>query len=91
MDEYLNISTSQFTGDRTLFANVVNQGIDARLEAFTKSKFHSDETRLYCEFHHDEISILLRRLNEFAEAGDEEADRWADDIVDVHYGYEPYY
>jgi len=60
---------------------VVNQGIDAHLEAFTKSKFYHKEgdfvARLHLDFDLSEIPILLRRLREM---DTEAADSWADGI-----------
>ena len=40
--ETFDISCYWGGGDRALFQSVINQGIDARLEAFTESKFKFD-------------------------------------------------
>ena len=73
--------------DMKLFTTIVNQGIDARLEGFTKSKFYVDkEPHRFClDFADCELQILLRRLLAI-ETG--ESDSWIADIVDLHYGYE---
>ena len=49
-------------------AKAVNQGIDAHLEGFTRSKFDSKTGQ--CLIHPDEMTTLLRRL---FENGDEES------------------
>jgi len=68
---------------------------DARLEAFTKSKFRREDGRLYLSFHPDEVQILLRRLCEVYEAmatddpyENEHVGLWIEDIMLAHYGYE---
>jgi hypothetical protein len=66
--EALDISCRHITDDSDLFLSVINQGIDARLEAFVKSKFRSESGRLALSFHPDEVQILLRRLCEIYEA-----------------------
>lgn len=68
-----------------LFTSVVNQGIDASLQAFTKSKFSRGrgrfgEGRLVLEFHTSELPMLVRRLEEL---GTEESERWAEDIKEL--------
>jgi len=68
--------------DAELFIKVINQGIDAHLEAFTKSKFYHSEPRLQgqrlvLDFDRTELPILVRRLREL---GTEQADTWANDI-----------
>jgi len=68
-----------------VFAKVLAQGIDARLEGFTLSSRHWSGNRLHMMFHKSELQILIRRLVEQCNA---DADRWADDIVLVEYGYE---
>lgn len=56
--------------DYVVMRMAIDKGIDAHLEAFTKSKFKvgMDDwgmfTRLYCKIHPDEMHILLRRLQE---------------------------
>jgi hypothetical protein len=89
----------------------VNQGIDSRLTAFTRSTFewriHSmgdchfslEEwqlhhkgnygiEKLHCRIHPDEMEVLLRRLNDLGDEGNEYADSLADSIVYVEYGVE---
>ena len=72
--------------DFDLFKNIVNQGIDARLEAFTKSKFHvnENERRLYMDIDTNEISLFMRRLSEIAE-DDNNADQWEEDILNIYF------
>lgn len=80
-DEFFEITTPVGSEDEQLFIGVVNQGIDAHLEAFVKSKFDVRKgdftTRRVFNFHKSELPLLLRRLREL---GTEEADMWADDI-----------
>jgi len=71
------------TNDMRIFTTVVNQGIDSRLEGFTKSTFGRHGDRLCLSFHPDEFSILIRRLYEMEEF---EATQWADDIAFELYG-----
>jgi len=77
------ISTPLFGEDFELFKNIVNQGIDGRLEAFTKSEFRARRNRFEFHFHPKENSLLLRRL---CETESDRADEWADDIVYTLYG-----
>lgn len=83
----LEITCINQSEDFKLFKSVINQGIDARLEGFTKSKFKFSEISLrwYLNFDDSEISILLRRLSELET---DEADQWIDDIVNHFYGIE---
>ena len=81
----MEISTYIGSDDFTLFYKIVNQGIDSRLEGFTKSKFTQKEDRFYFDFVESELSILLHRL---LEQETDHADLWADNIVYVHYGIE---
>lgn len=83
----INISFCVGTEDHKIFSNVINQGIDSRLEGFTKSEFSQDGNRIHCDFHEDEISILLRRLGELELP---ESDLWERDIVEAEYGKEIY-
>lgn len=72
--------------DVELMAKVVNQGIDSRLTAFTRSKFHGNHyNQLFCLIHSDEMEILIRRLLELET---ENAENLADSIVEVYYGKE---
>lgn len=67
----------------------VNRGIDSRLTAFTRSTFEwGDNGKLHCRIHPDEVEVLLRRLNDLGDKGDENADSLADGIVYVEYGVE---
>lgn len=76
--------------DVELLAKVVNQGIDSRLEAFTKSTISDCNAYNRCTFtvHPDEMSIMLRRLTELWDAGHYRAGMMADDIVFILYGKE---
>lgn len=66
MMESLEISVVKGWSDYQIFYHIISQGIDSKLEAFTKSKFWYDSssgiTRFYMEFPPDEVNILLRRL-----------------------------
>jgi len=64
----LKFSTPVFGLDTETIKLIVDQGIDARLEGFTKSSFVVNNDRLYCKVHPDEIQVLIRRL---IELGDE--------------------
>jgi len=77
------ISTPLFGKDFELFKNIVNQGIDGRLEAFTKSEFRARRDRFEFHFHPEESSLLLRRL---CETASEYTEQWIDDIVYTLYG-----
>jgi hypothetical protein len=70
--------------DAKLFTSIVNQGIDAHLEAFTKSKFDHKPvnglTRLVLDFEVSELPLLCRRLDEI---GSDEAEAWASDIREL--------
>ncbi|MFM6929200.1 MAG: hypothetical protein ACKOX6_12095 [Bdellovibrio sp.] len=70
--------------DFRLFQRVVNQGIDAHLEAFTESKFYTKGNRLVLDFAIPELPLLVRRLEEIAEQDGEDFDGqawgWASDI-----------
>ena len=91
MPEFFNISTPRWSDDAKLFTAIINQGIDARLEGFTQSKFTSKEvnavSRLVLDFHPEELSILLRRLSELES---DEASEWVDGIIAAQYGQECY-
>ena len=80
-----NISMRASSDDALLFSSVINQGIDARLEAFTQSRFHIENGRLSIDIHYNELQILTRRL---LEVETDEADQWADDIVESAYSVE---
>lgn len=73
--------------DFEIFKNVVNKGIDSRLEGFTKSKFKTTENSLgkafLFNFHMSELPILLRRLEYLSDStGDEEYYDWLQVILD---------
>jgi len=70
--------------DRKNVIEAVNQGIDSRLEGFTRSTFSDNGHRLTSEVHPDELQVLIRRL---ADSEDEDAALLAEDIVAV--AYEP--
>ena len=81
------ISCHVFSKDYDMFKQAINQGIDARLEGFIKSKFifQKNEFRMYFNFAESELSILLRRLSEMET---DQANSWIDDIVYSCYGIE---
>ena len=84
----LKISVLIGGGGWVLFKRIVNEGIDARLEAFVLSDFVADGNRLYLNFEHSELQILLRRLLALEETDEdlwEIARSWVDDIVSCHY------
>ena len=84
--------------DYDLFVDIINQGIDSRLEGFTKSKFYRKENQSCFDFHDSEISILLRRLSEkqnniynpHNQDGFYFVSNWENDIVLSYYGFEIY-
>lgn len=75
--ETFNISVFAGGKDCELFTSIINQGIDAHLEAFTDSKFEYKGNRLHLDFAYDELPILLRRLRE---NNSDNAVEWAEDI-----------
>jgi len=95
-EQYFSIDMPVNSSDHTLFANVVNQGIDAYLEGFTKSefgfkKYEDGSHRAVFNFHKDEVDILLRRLEEiWNNKNDEEAYSWMSDIKSQVLGEEDY-
>lgn len=78
------ITTPIGSDDYELFKGIINQGIDAHLEAFTSSKFEeklvNDQPRLVMHFNVSELPILVRRLEEI---DTEEAESWAFDIKET--------
>jgi hypothetical protein len=82
MSEEMHISTPMSGEDHDLFTELINQGIDSRLEAFTGSRFAYRDNRLEMFFAPCELTTLLRRL---LEVGSENADQWAVDIVESEY------
>ena len=87
MENYIDISCRKWTKDCKLFESIINQGIDARLTAFTKSHFSYDGSRLNMDFHKDEMEILMRRLWDRSDY-DDNADQWENDLLDIIYGIE---
>ena len=87
MTEYFDMSLT--FDDIKIVKEVVNQGIDSRLEGFVKSIFLHEVVdsviRLQCKIHPDEMSILLRRLEELET---EQAEMLADDITTIQYDIE---
>ena len=85
MTEYFDMSLNW--SDTKIIREVVNQGIDSRLEGFTQSNFQFNHNagKLECKIHPAEMSILLRRLEELE---DENAYLLANDIIQVYYGKE---
>ena len=81
----LDISVYIYSDDMEMFRDIVNQGIDSRLEGFTESIFYQDCQRYYFDFAPSEIQILLRRMLAFET---DQADDWVIDIVAMYYGYE---
>lgn len=84
MSKPFTISCRAGTDDAKLFTDIVNLGIDANLEAFTKSTFTLKPehlgSRLHLDFDLTEMPILLRRLRA---VDSEEARQWADDIEEA--------
>jgi hypothetical protein len=68
MENYLEITTPKQSYDAKMFTSILNQPMDLSQEGFTKSKFHykQDEfhVRLVLNFHHTELPLLIRRLDE---------------------------
>ena len=84
--ETLNISAMCWTEDGKLFSRVIKKGIDSRLEAFTKSRFYTENNRLYMEIHPDEVQLLMRRLSEDEETSCDFSEQWIEDILNAWYG-----
>ena len=87
----MEISCCTGSDDFELFNNIINQGIDARLEAFTNSTFEIKGNRLFINIDTSEISIFMRRLSMAAEIEAESidnwtADQWEDDILEIYFG-----
>lgn len=82
--EFISIGCHPSGTDAKMFIEVINQGIDAHLEGFTKSKFYYTAEgigqRFKIELHRSEVSIMVRRLRE---RGLENSDQWADDIEEL--------
>lgn len=94
-NEFFTLSFLIGSDDFNTIVTVVNQGIDSRLEGFTKSSLVTSGKHigkfpiyyLHCNFHSSELQILLRRLLELET---ESAEMLADDIVWVKYGVQGY-
>jgi len=73
--------------DTKIMREVINQGIDSRLEGFTRSTFvwNHNTGKMDCQIHPEEMTTLIRRLLELET---ESAEMLADDIVYVEYGHE---
>ena len=80
MKNFIEITCPLGGSDHKLFEQVINQGIDAHLEAFTMSKFSEKGNRLVLNFHVKELELLVRRLQELET---ESADQWAEDIKNL--------
>ena len=87
MTEYFEMSLTGL--DIAQVKMAVNQGIDSRLEGFTKSSFEWGDPRnglrLECKIHPDEMQVLIRRLDELE---NDHADGLVHSIIYVHYGKE---
>ncbi len=82
MKEFVEITCPMGMADDKMFTKIVNQGIDAHLEAFTKSYFEEMYTRdrlprRVLNFHVTELPLLVRRLRGL---DTDDTNRWADDI-----------
>ncbi len=77
----MEITTPVFTSDFELFKQVINQGIDSHLEAFTKSRFYQEGDRYHFDFDKSEVHILIRRLEGI---GTDDALSWSDDIQNYY-------
>ena len=93
----LDVSFRVGSDDHKIFANVINKGIDSRLEAFTKSEFKELNGRIYLSFNPSEFGLLLRRLCELEDSFSYSEDHeenwenvylWINDIVYALYEIE---
>lgn len=79
----MQITVPLITEDYSMFKSIIEQGIDAHLEAFTESMFEEKyidgQPRLIMDFQGKDVAILVRRLKEY---GTEDAELWAQDIED---------
>ena len=83
------IDTPICSPDYELFKGIIEQGIDAHLEAFTESKFEeklvNGQSRLVMDFQGKDLDILIRRLQEVADNdANEEAESWVIDIQQIY-------
>ena len=81
MKQSMQITCRLGMTDSKLFTDIVNQGIDSHLEAFTASKFSQRDGRLVLDFDLVELPILVRRLEELED--NEAAQSWASDIIET--------
>jgi len=81
-NDFIEITTLIPSKDYKLFKDVINRGIDSHLEGFVKSKFEKKGNRCHFNFHKSELPILLRRLQESADAIEDEGyiESWINDI-----------
>ena len=77
-DDFLCIQIPFWGKEYDVLEDVINMGIDSRLEEFTKSLIGSGNGVLNLYFHKTEIQIVVRRL---LEIGGVVADRLAETIV----------
>ncbi len=84
IDKTLEITVPMGGDDYNLFKGIIEQGIDAHLEAFTKSNFSEKllkgQPRLVMSFNVSELPILVRRLEE---SENDDALTWSEDIKDT--------
>lgn len=78
--------------DAEVMVKVVNAGIDSRLEGITTSSFgwvkNVVGTRLGCNIAPQDMPVVLRRLGEMEDEGDDNAGSLLDSILEVEYGVE---
>ena len=77
--DFLEIEVHPASNDFRLFEQMVNQGIDSRLEGFTLSRFgyriyDSTGVRAFFNFHRSEVHIIRDRLAEIF-------DPYLDDLI----------
>jgi len=87
-DYFFEMSMVNGSDDCNNIIDVVNQGIDSRLTGFTNSEFKWSNDRLFCWVHFSEMEVLIRRLNDLYDNGNDNAGDLADNIIYVHYGKE---
>lgn len=72
-NSYYDISFPICSGDTKTIIEAVNQGIDSHLEAITDLKLNVAENRSEFQFNCADLIVLLRRLYEMSENGNENA------------------
>lgn len=85
---FTKINLCTRSNDSKLFKSIIDQGIDAHLEAFTKSEFKIEHNRLVLNFHNSEIPILVRRLGEMQNSS---ATKWVNSIQNKMDAYLTHY